>query len=117
VATFAMADAYTLFSGQLDGIAGSSFRVGVGPHVGIRVNAPDALVGLVSGGWSYLPGQNVNPTYEVRGALRASLATNVALGMEALLQPRALEGQFLTYLYFGRGSAWRPDFRSIDAGY
>jgi hypothetical protein len=103
VAAFAMADAYLLFSffsGQLDGIGGSFVRAGVGPFAGVRVHAPDPLVTLLTGTWSYLPGQNLTSTYELRGAMRARLAPDVALGIEALIQPSAIEGQFMSYLYF-----------------
>jgi hypothetical protein len=102
-AVFAMADAYLIFSPfsrELDGIGGSIFRAGVGPFAGIRVRAPDELVTLVSGSWSYLPGQSTTSTYEIRGAVRASLAPDVALGVETLVHPRAIEAQFLSYLYF-----------------
>jgi hypothetical protein len=103
IAAFAMADAYVLFSffsGQLDGIGGSFVRAGVGPFVGIRVHAPDPLVTVLSGTWSYLPGENLTSTYELRGTMRARLAPDAALGIEALVQPSAIEGQFLSYLYF-----------------
>ena len=100
VAVFAMADAYVLFSSNLDGIGGSFVRAGIGPYAGLRFNAPDPLVAVVSGTWSYLPGQSAKSTYELRGALRGRLETDVALGMEALIQPGAIEAQFLSYLYF-----------------
>jgi hypothetical protein len=100
LAWFAMADAHLLFSGQLDGIDGSFVRAGVGPYSGIRLQGPGQLVAQLAGSWWYLPGQSLRSTYELRGALRAGLATNVALGMETLLQPSAFEAQLLSYLYF-----------------
>jgi hypothetical protein len=100
VAVFAMADAYVLFSGDLDGIGGSFVRAGVGPFAGLRVDALDPLLAVVTGTWSYLPGQRAKSTYELRGALRMRLLRDVALGMEGLLQPEAIEGQFLSYFYF-----------------
>lgn len=100
VVTFAMADGYVLFSGELDGIGGSFVRVGVGPYAGLRLQPLDPLLAVVSGSWSYLPGQSTHSTYELRGAVRASLARDVALGIEALIQPDAAEAQFLSYLYF-----------------
>ena len=103
VAVFALADAYSIFSPfsrELDGIGGSIFRVGVGPFGGFRIRAPDQLVTLVTGSWSYLPAADLSSTYELRGAVRASLARDVALGVETLVHPRTIEGQFLSYLYF-----------------
>ena len=95
-----MADAYVLFSGDIDGIGGSFVRAGVGPYAGFRIDALDSLLAVFSGTWSYLPGQSAGSTYELRGALRMALARDVALGVEGLLQPAAIEGQFLSYLYF-----------------
>jgi hypothetical protein len=100
VAAFAMADAYVLFSGDIDGIGGSFVRAGVGPYAGLRIDALDSLLAVFSGSWSYLPGQSAKSTYELRGALRMALARDVALGVEGLLQPAAVEGQLLSYLYF-----------------
>jgi len=100
VAAFAMADAYVVFSGDIDGIGGSFVRAGVGPYAGFRIDALDSLLAVFSGTWSYLPGQSAGSTYELRGALRMALARDVALGVEGLLQPEAIEGQFLSYLYF-----------------
>jgi hypothetical protein len=100
LAMFAMADAYFLFSDGFDGIDGSSFRGGLGPYAGVRLNVPDEVVAMFSGTWSYLPGERVKSTYELRGSLRFSLATDVAIGTEVLVQPRAIESQFLSYLYF-----------------
>ena len=100
VAAFAMADGYVLFSGELDGIGGSFVRAGIGPFAGFRIAALSPLLAVVSGSWSYLPGQTTNSTYELRGAVRMTLMRDVALGMEGVLQPNAIEAQFLSYLYF-----------------
>jgi hypothetical protein len=100
VAAFAMADAFVLFSGELDGIGGSFVRAGVGPYAGLRIEALDPLLLVVSGSWSYLPGQSTDSTYELQGALRLSLLRDVALGFESFLQPNAIEAQLLSYLYF-----------------
>jgi hypothetical protein len=97
---FAMADAYVLFSGQFDGIGGSFVRAGAGPFGGVRVDAEDAAVLLITSSFSFLPGQSTRTTHEVRGALRARITQDVALGAEALLQPSAFEAQLLSYLYF-----------------
>jgi hypothetical protein len=100
IAAFAMADAYVLFSGDIDGIGGSFVRAGVGPYAGLRIDTLDSLLAVFSGNWAYLPGQSAKSTYELRGALRMTLARDVALGLEGLLQPAALEGQLVSYLYF-----------------
>lgn len=100
VTGFVMADVLVLYSAELDGIGGSAFRAGLGPYAGIRVNAAGKLVGLLSGTWSYLPRQTLSHSYAVEAALRASVAGDVALGVEALLQPAASEVQLLSYLYF-----------------
>ena len=100
VTAFAMADGYVLFSGELDGIGGSFVRAGIGPYAGLRLQPLYPLLAVVSGSFSYLPGQDTRMTYELRGSLRARLARNVALGVESLLQPDAVEAQFLSYLYF-----------------
>jgi hypothetical protein len=102
-AAFAMADAHLIFSPfsrEIDGVGGSIVRAGMGPFAGIRIHAPDEVVTLLSGTWSYLPAQNLTSTYELRGTVRASLAPDAALGVETLVQPRAIEAQFLSYLYF-----------------
>jgi hypothetical protein len=95
-----MADAYVLFSGDLEGIGGSFVRAGVGPYAGFRIDAPGPFVAVLDGTWSYLPGQSTHSTYELRGALRMTLARDVAVGVESLLQPNAIEAQLLSYLYF-----------------
>jgi hypothetical protein len=99
-ALFLMADTYVLFSGELDGIDGSFVRVGVGPHAGLRLRLPGPTVTVVTGTLSYLPGQRLRFTYDVRALLRAEVAGDVALGVEADMQPSSVLGQVCTYLYF-----------------
>lgn len=97
---FLMADSFVLFSGQVDGIAGSVVRAGVGPLAGVRLRLPADTVGLVTGTVSYLPGQALYGTFDVRASLRTRLATNVAMGLEGSAQPRAFELQLGSFLYF-----------------
>jgi hypothetical protein len=97
---FLMADAHVLFSTGLDGIAGSLVRVGVGPLAGVRVRLPGSAVGLVTGTWSYLPGQSLQGTFDLRAVLRTQLGQHVAMGLEAAAQPRSFEAQLASYIYF-----------------
>jgi hypothetical protein len=100
VAFFVMADAYVAFSGSLDGLAGSFVRMGVGPFAGLRVRLPFETVGVVTGNVAYLPGERLRGTYDVRATLRSSLAHDVALGVEAAMQPLSVEASLNSYLYF-----------------
>lgn len=99
-ALFVMADTFVVFSGALDGIGNSFVRVGVGPYGGLRVRLPFSTVGLVTGSVSYLPGQELKSTFDMRAVLRTRLGTNVAMGLEGALQPRSSEAQLVSYLYF-----------------
>jgi hypothetical protein len=100
VAVFVMADAYVLFSKDFDGIGHTFVRSGVGPYGGLRVRLPGQTIGLVTGTWSYLPGQTLGSTYNARGILRSALGKNVALGVEGSLQPASYDLQIASYLYF-----------------
>src|SRR5207249_4195952 len=97
VAAFVMADAFVAFSPSLDGIGGSFVRVGVGPYAGLRVRLPARTVGLITGNVSYLPGQSLGTTYDVRATLRSSLGKDVALGLEGSLQPYSSEVALHSY--------------------
>jgi hypothetical protein len=99
-AIFFMADTYVAFAGDLDGIGGSFVRLGVGPLAGLRVRLPGDTIGVASAGWSYLPGQNLRSTYDVRATLRGSVGRDVAVGIEAAMQPSSLEVQAGSYFYF-----------------
>jgi hypothetical protein len=99
-AFFLMADLYVAFSGLLDGIGGSFVRVGVGPYTGLRLRLPGETIGLLTASWSYLPAQHLGGTYDLRAILRASFAKDVALGVEAAMQPYSSEVQLSSYLYF-----------------
>jgi hypothetical protein len=100
VALFLMADAYAETSSSLDGIDRSFVRIGVGPYVGVRVHLPGQMVGLLTASWSYLPGSTLVDTYDLRAALRCALARDVALGVEAAVQPLSTEALLTAYLYF-----------------
>lgn len=97
---FLMADAYVAVSTDVDGIGGSFVRAGVGPFGGLRVRLPARTIGLVTGTVSYLPAQSLDATFDVRAAIRTRLAKDVAMGLEGAAQPRALELQLGSYLYF-----------------
>ena len=99
-AIFLMADTYVQFSAALDGIGGTFVRVGVGPYGGMRVRLPGATVASVTGSVSYLPGQGLAGTFDLRAILRTRLAPNVAMGFEGAHQPRNYEAQLASYLYF-----------------
>jgi hypothetical protein len=100
VVAFLMADAYFGLSGDVDGVAGSVVRVGVGPLAGLRLRLPADTIGLVTATTSYLPGQSLATTFDVRASLRTRLGTQVAMGLEGAAQPRALELLLGTFLYF-----------------
>lgn len=100
LALFAMGDARFGFSGSLDGIGGSVVRVGVGPYGGLRARIGDPVVALVTAGMAYLPGSNLQTTFEVRAGVRARLAKNVAMGLEAAAYPLSIEGVLATFLYY-----------------
>jgi hypothetical protein len=100
VAVFVLADAYAAFSGALDGVGGSFVRLGVGPYAGLRVRLPAQSIALLTGSWSYLPAQRLQGTYDLRATLRSRLGKDVAIGIEAAMQPYSYEAQVSSYLYF-----------------
>lgn len=97
---FVMADAFFLFSPDFDGIGGSFIRAGVGPYGGIRTRIAPWLLGLATFTFSYLPAQNLKATFDARGSLRATLAKNAALGIEARGEPLGVEGRLEGFVYF-----------------
>jgi hypothetical protein len=97
---FLMADACVGFSPDLDGVGGSFVRVGLGPLAGLRTRLPADTIGVVTGTLSYLPGQSLGTTFDLRASLRTRLASQVAMGLEGAAQPRAFELLLGTYLYF-----------------
>ena len=97
---FLMADAYVGFAGQIDGIGGGFIRAGIGPLAGLRAHLFGETVALVTGTASYLPAQSLTGTFDVRASLRTRLGAHVAMGLEGAGQPRAMELQLGTYLYF-----------------
>jgi Domain of unknown function (DUF4105) len=100
MAIFLMADTYAAFSGSLDGIGGSFVRVGVGPYAGLRVRLPLESIAVVTGNVAYLPGERLKATYDVRATLRSSVGKDIALGVEAALQPLSKEVALNSYFYF-----------------
>ncbi len=100
LAGFLMASAYVAFSPSLDGIHGSFVRVGAGPYAGLRARLPGHTLALLTANWAYLPAQNLHSTYDVRATLKSALTNDVALGLEAALQPSSSELQLASYFYF-----------------
>jgi hypothetical protein len=94
-----MADAYVAFLPDLTGLDGTFVRVGLGPYAGLRVHWGET-VGLLTGTLSYLPGEKLAGTYDVRFTVKSALGKDVALGVEFAAQPLSVEGQLASYLYF-----------------
>ena len=61
---------------------------------------PLSTVGLVTGSVSYLPGQDLQSTFDLRAVLRSRLGTNIAMGLEGTAQPRGADVQLVSYFYF-----------------
>jgi hypothetical protein len=99
-ALFVMANTFVVFSSDLDGVGNSAVRVGVGPYAGLRLRLPLSTVGLVTGSVSYLPGQDLQSTFDLKAVLRSRLGTNVAMGLEGTAQPRGADVQLVSYFYF-----------------
>ena len=99
VAVFAMADAYVAFLPHLTGLDDSFVRLGVGPHGGLRVRIGET-VGLLTGTVSYLPGEKLTSTYDVRLTVKTTLARDIAMGIDLVAQPLSVEAQVSSYLYF-----------------
>jgi hypothetical protein len=76
------------------------FRVGVGPHGGLRVRLSDDLAFFAEGRWSYLPGQDPFHTWGGAGKLRWQYTRNFALGVESDVYPSTISGRGVSYLYF-----------------
>ena len=100
LAVFLMAEAFFGFPADLRGIGGSFARLGVGPYAGLRIRFAGQNVGLLTGAWSYLPAQRPSTTYDLRASLRGQVGKDVALGVEAALQPLSFEAQLGSYVYF-----------------
>lgn len=99
-ALFALADVHVVTSPHLHGLDGSPFRLGVGPFAGARLRLPADTIVLVTAGVWGLPAQRGGRTHDVRAIVRTRLARDVALGVEAAAQPRSVEAQLGSYLYF-----------------
>ncbi|WP_394826098.1 DUF4105 domain-containing protein [Pendulispora albinea] len=99
-ALFAMADAYIAFSAGFDGVGGSFVRIGAGPYGGLRLRLPGRTLALLTGSVSYLPGQDLSSTYDLRASVRTELGKNVAVGVQAAKQPLSMEAFFSSYFYF-----------------
>ncbi|HMJ13016.1 MAG TPA: DUF4105 domain-containing protein, partial [Polyangiaceae bacterium] len=100
ITAFVMADAFVLFSGGFAGVAGSFVSTGIGPHAGVRLRIGGRTVAMLSGTWSYLPGQRLNSTYEINGQLRSGLGKNLAVGIQSSVAPASIEAELHSYIYF-----------------
>ncbi len=76
------------------------FRLAVGPYGGMRMRFGDISTLLVTGQWSYLPGQHPMQTYDISGQLRVSYWKNFALGAEGRVFPRTQSLELTSYMYF-----------------
>jgi hypothetical protein len=96
---FGMAEGWTLFGSELDGVDGAGVRLGLGPYVGARLRLDD-FVAVLGGRWTVLPGQAPLHTFDAAAELRMALASNAALGLEGKLTAGGAEGVLWSFLYF-----------------
>ncbi len=95
---------FALGAGELDAPLSSGlldvFRLAVGPYGGVRLRFGDLSTLLVTGQWSYLPGQHPMQTYDITGQLRVNYMKNFAVGAEGRVYPRTQSLEFTSYMYF-----------------
>ena len=96
---FGLAEGWTLFGTDLEGIEGVPVRLGLGPRLGSRLRLGDVSL-MIGGHVAFLPGQNPGFVYAGTSELRAPLSTNVALGLQTRLEPGAIDGVLWSFLYF-----------------
>jgi hypothetical protein len=96
---FGIAEGWTLFGSDLDGVDGAPVRLGLGPYLGARLRL-DAFVAMLGGRLTVLPGQTPVHTFDATAKLRMAVAMNAALGAETRLAPGEAEGVFWSLLYF-----------------
>ena len=100
LAIFALGYGNFGWSPNLEGLAGSHLRMGVGPAGGLRARLSEGIVMLGRAHWLWLPGQTPSSTYRVDAQLRVRLLSAIALGIEGHLVPNGLEAQAMAYTYF-----------------
>jgi hypothetical protein len=59
-----------------------------------------STVALVTGTFSYLPGEKLTLTYDTHLDVKTALGKNVALGVELSAEPLSVEGELASYVYF-----------------
>jgi hypothetical protein len=82
------------------GLAGLPLRLGVGPKAGLRLRPLPELVGVLRGDLLYLPAQTPRLTWSVSSTLRWLYHRDVALSLEAELDPNGASLQAASSLYF-----------------
>jgi hypothetical protein len=100
VALFALGYGNFGWAPNIEGLAGSHLRMGIGPAGGLRVRISEGTVLLGRAHWLWLPGQAPSATYRIDAQLRVKLSSAVALGLESHFVPNGLEAQALAYTYF-----------------
>lgn len=100
LAVFALGYGQFGFAPNIEGLASSHLRLGVGPAGGLRLRITEGVVMLARAHWLWLPGQSPYSTYRANAELRVRLWSAVALGVEGQLVPNGVEAQALAYTYF-----------------
>jgi hypothetical protein len=82
------------------GLAGLPLRIGVGPKAGLRLRPTPELVALLRGDLLYLPAQSPTLTWSGSATLRWLYHRDVALSLEAQIEPNGASVQAASSLYF-----------------
>ncbi len=91
LALFAMFDSQVRWSPDLDGVAMTPIRLGVGPSAGMRLRLDPRLIMVLDAAAMWLPyRQAPEVSWHAGGTLRWSFTEQMALDLDA----RALQGQF-----------------------
>ncbi|MEW6489175.1 MAG: DUF4105 domain-containing protein [Thermodesulfobacteriota bacterium] len=81
-------DADLYGSPQLDGgIAGGPVRAGAGPAAGLRVRPHPSLVGLATGKWTFLPGQDPRGVWQAESRVRWGWSPSLAASLDLTVRP------------------------------
>lgn len=96
---FGIAEGWTLFGTELEGVADAGVRLGLGPHFGARLRIDD-VVAVLGARWTLLPGQDPLHIYNATAQLRVPLAMDAALGIEGKLAPGDAQAVLWSFVYF-----------------
>jgi hypothetical protein len=99
-AIYALGDVTATYSPTLRGLAGSTFRAGIGPVGGFRWRLSHTLVWTADGGASYLPDAHPDVNYVAETTMRWEFAPNLAAGADLRRWPLATEGSLSAYFYY-----------------